>query len=247
MTVAVTTAHGSSRWSRELAMSRAVRTVESLPRSRWSAPGHQRGEEVGLHDRQRQVGDDDQDPADRLERVAGRLVVDARRGRSGRRYIATTSSDPMADSTGNQARVLSDLRTAHERLAISHEVWNRLIGHQYRSRDGPGVVRRGRPRRYAPRGGPLRRSRSREPHGRPHRLQRRLRPPPGDRPRVQRHRGDAFGSPGDRRLGRRAGSGRGRGRRRRRPTRRRADLGPLRRRVRYGRSSTGAYGWPPPS
>src|SRR6476646_5499035 len=55
--------------------------------------------------------------------------------------IATTNSDPRADSTGNQARVLSDLRTAHERLAISHEVWNRLIGLQYRSRDGPGVVR----------------------------------------------------------------------------------------------------------
>src|SRR4029077_2197588 len=55
--------------------------------------------------------------------------------------IATTSSDPRADSTGNQARVLSDLRTAHERLAISHEVWNRLIGLQYRSRDGAGVVR----------------------------------------------------------------------------------------------------------
>ena len=31
----------------------------------------------------------------------------------------------MAESTGNHARVLSDLRTAHERLAISHEVWNR--------------------------------------------------------------------------------------------------------------------------
>ena len=34
---------------------------------------------------------------------------------------------PERDSTGNQARVLSALRTAHERLAISHDVWNRLM------------------------------------------------------------------------------------------------------------------------
>src|SRR3954451_12092025 len=54
--------------------------------------------------------------------------------------IATTISDATADSTGNQARVLSDLRTAHERLAISHEVWNRLIDPQYRSCEGSGEV-----------------------------------------------------------------------------------------------------------
>ena len=33
----------------------------------------------------------------------------------------------MPESTGNHARVLSDRRTAHERLAISHEVWNRVM------------------------------------------------------------------------------------------------------------------------
>ena len=33
----------------------------------------------------------------------------------------------MNENTGNQARVLSDLRTAQERLAISHEVWMRVM------------------------------------------------------------------------------------------------------------------------
>ncbi len=38
-----------------------------------------------------------------------------------------TTSDPSADRTGNQASVLSARSTAHERLAISQEVWNRLM------------------------------------------------------------------------------------------------------------------------
>ena len=40
---------------------------------------------------------------------------------------ANTMTEPMNDNTGNHARVLSDLRTAQERLAISHEVWNRVM------------------------------------------------------------------------------------------------------------------------
>ena len=40
---------------------------------------------------------------------------------------ANTTIEPRNDSTGNQASVLSDLRTAHERLAISHEVWKRVM------------------------------------------------------------------------------------------------------------------------
>ena len=36
--------------------------------------------------------------------------------------IPTTTSDARNDSTGNQANVLSDLRTAHDRLAMAHEV-----------------------------------------------------------------------------------------------------------------------------
>ena len=39
----------------------------------------------------------------------------------------TTTSEPMNDSTGNQARDLSDLSTAHERLAMAHEVWKRVM------------------------------------------------------------------------------------------------------------------------
>ena len=38
-----------------------------------------------------------------------------------------TASDARNESTGNQASDLSDLRTAHDRLAISHEVWNRVM------------------------------------------------------------------------------------------------------------------------
>ena len=68
------------------------------------------------------------------ERVAGRLAVDARRRRSRPPNTARPTSEPRNDNTGNQARVLSDLRTAHERLAISHEVWNAThatsIGHR---------------------------------------------------------------------------------------------------------------------
>ena len=77
MTVAVTTAHGSSRCRREFAMSsalaqRAVLTAEALV-----GAGDEAGEEVRLHHRQREVGDDDQDVADRLQRRAARRVVDA--------------------------------------------------------------------------------------------------------------------------------------------------------------------------
>ncbi len=40
---------------------------------------------------------------------------------------AITASEPSAESTGNQASVLSARSTAHERLAISQEVWKRLM------------------------------------------------------------------------------------------------------------------------
>ena len=41
--------------------------------------------------------------------------------------IPTTSNDPRNENTGNQASALSDRNTAHERLAISHEVWMRFM------------------------------------------------------------------------------------------------------------------------
>ena len=65
------------------------------------------------------------------ESPVGESVDAGQRGTSPPKMPKTTS-EPIAESTGNQARVLSDLRTAHERLAISHEVWNRPIDHQYR-------------------------------------------------------------------------------------------------------------------
>ena len=39
--------------------------------------------------------------------------------------IPNTTSEPSADSTGNQASVLSARSTAHDRLAISHDIWKR--------------------------------------------------------------------------------------------------------------------------
>src|SRR5215212_5992377 len=44
---------------------------------------------------------------------------------------AMTSSEPIAESTGNQANDLSDLSTAHDRLAMASEVWKRVMGQQY--------------------------------------------------------------------------------------------------------------------
>ena len=43
-----------------------------------------------------------------------------------------------ADSTGNQASDLSDRSTAHERFAISHEIWNRLMASRYSARRSRG-------------------------------------------------------------------------------------------------------------
>ena len=142
VTVAVTIAHGSSRCSRELAMSSAVRSVESLPRRRMvgarherrrgsrSAPSPARGRRTTI-----------EDPADRLRasRRSTSLSMPDQRDEA-TEHRERRASDPIADSTGNHARVLSDLRTAHERLAISHEVWNRPIDHQYRSSGARGEV-----------------------------------------------------------------------------------------------------------
>ena len=89
--------------------------------------GDEAGEEVRLHDGEREVGDDDEHPADRAGATCRSTCRRCRSARRGRRTTANTTSEPSAESTGNHASVLSDRSTAHERLAISHEVWNRLM------------------------------------------------------------------------------------------------------------------------
>ena len=85
------------------------------------------GEEVRLHERQREVpaARSSTQPTGCSESLVAPLSSPI--AATSPANTANTAIEARNENTGNHASDLSDLRTAHERLAISHEVWNRVM------------------------------------------------------------------------------------------------------------------------